>query len=53
MNCGALGLDWERLSLSSYLEAMTAQSSDGKDEKPEVAESPRMMRFLAAHKDAN
>jgi hypothetical protein len=30
---------------------MTAQSSDGKDEKPEVEASPRMMRFIAAHRD--
>lgn len=51
MNCGALGLDWERLSLSGYLESMTAQSIDGKDEKPEIEATPRMMRFMSAHKD--
>ncbi len=45
-NCGAMGLDWERLSMSGYLEAMAARDPD----RSEGAEpSKRFLRFAAAH----
>jgi hypothetical protein len=45
-NCGQLGLDWERLSLSSYLEVMHAQQSDEKG-IPEASDG--LKRFMQAH----
>lgn len=50
-NCGTLGLDWERLSLSGYLEALTARS-DKDGAAPDAEATPRMKRFMAAHKGA-
>lgn len=46
-NCGALGLDWERLSMSGYLEAMAARSGDQETGAPDI--SPALKRFMAAH----
>jgi len=46
-NCGAMGLDWERLSISGYLEAMAARSGDQDAGAPEI--SPALRRFMAAH----
>lgn len=46
-NCGALGLDWERLSMSGYLEAMAARSGGQDSGAPEI--SPALRRFMAAH----
>lgn len=45
-NCGAMGLDWERLSMSGYLEAMAARDPERTD-NPEP--SKRFLRFAAAH----
>lgn len=46
-NCGAMGLNWERLSMSGYLEAMAARSGDQDTGAPEI--SPALRRFMAAH----
>ena len=46
-NCGAMGLDWERLSMSGYLEAMAARSGDQDIGAREI--SPALQRFMAAH----
>lgn len=43
-----MGLDWERLSLSGYLEAIVAHTADGPDKK-EAELTPRMRRFMGAH----
>lgn len=53
-NCGAMGLDWERLSMSGYLEAMAARSGDlGADAEPgEVHDRERLLRFHNARKGA-
>jgi hypothetical protein len=47
-----MGLDWERLSLSGYLEAIVAHTSDGEGGKsePEVSDRARLSRFHTAHK---
>lgn len=34
VNCGVLGLDYERASLSDYLEALSAHNEMNSDEKP-------------------
>lgn len=47
VNCGQLGIDWERCSLSMYVEAVNAQSADGA--KPEAADEPDLRRFMKAH----
>lgn len=47
-NCGALGLDWERLSLSGYVEAMNAGERDD-GEVTITADVSRLKRFMAAH----
>ena len=49
MNCGTMGLDWERLSLSGYLEAIVSHTADGPD-KQEAEMTPRMRRFMDAHR---
>ena len=41
-NCGLAGLDWERLSLSGYVEAM--QAEDPGDGEPDTS---RLRRFMA------
>jgi hypothetical protein len=46
-SCGAAGLDWERLSLSCYLEAMTAKT--GEEAQGSSEPNPRFKRFMAAH----
>lgn len=46
-SCGAAGLDWERLSLSCYLEAMTAKT--GEEAQGASEPNPRFKRFMAAH----
>ena len=46
-NCGAMGLDWERLSMSGYPIAMAARSGDQDTGAPEI--SPALRRFMAAH----
>lgn len=49
VNCGKMGLDWNSLSLSGYLEALTANNAAHDDKKaPEIGE--RMTRFLSAHR---
>lgn len=48
MNCGAMGLDWERLSLSGYLEAMVAQSGEGPKAEPTVTDAARLRMFRKA-----
>lgn len=45
-NCGAMGLNWERLSLSGYIEAMNARNSDGETEKADTSD---LKRFMEAH----
>lgn len=45
-NCGQLGLDWERLSLGEYVEALEAHNA-ASDPKPE-ADMDRLRRFKAA-----
>jgi hypothetical protein len=45
-NCGNMGLNWERLSLSGYVEAMNAQSDETQG-KPQLSEG--FKRFTAAH----
>ncbi|MEN6450341.1 MAG: hypothetical protein ABFC96_07615 [Thermoguttaceae bacterium] len=37
-NCGNMGLDWERLSLSGYLEALEAHNdAHSTDKKPQAS----------------
>jgi len=45
-NCGAMGLDWERLSMSGYLEACGARDPD---RSTETEPTPRFKRFATAH----
>lgn len=47
-NCGAMGLNWERLSLSGYIEAMNARAADGETEKADVS---GLKKFMSAHVD--
>lgn len=47
--CGKAGLDWERLSLSGYLEAMSVLSPDYKPGGGGGV-SDGLMRFVKAHK---
>lgn len=49
-SCGQLGLDWERISLSGYVEALNAgEGSDGGGGEA----STGLKRFLKAHGVAN
>lgn len=46
VNCHQLGLDWERASLSDYLEAIDASApADGKA----PIDTEGLQRFVAAH----
>ena len=47
VNCSALGLDWERASLSAYLEAMEAHSAAA--EKGASGDLSDLQRFMEAH----
>ncbi len=51
-NCGGMGLDWERLSLSGYFEALEAHNeAAGGDGKPKgVQDVDRLRRFMDAHR---
>ena len=49
-NCGTLGIDWDRLSLSGYLEAMAAYSGMGEPGKPDVTVTPALRRFAEHHR---
>lgn len=46
-NCHNVGLDWERASLSAYLEATQAASADPKDRVVEASDDLRS--FFKAH----
>jgi hypothetical protein len=51
-NCGALHLDWSRLSLSAYFEAMEAHNEanePGKSKSLDAADAERLDRFNKAH----
>jgi hypothetical protein len=50
-NCGGLGLNWERLSLSGYLETLNAKTDPG--DQPSAEPTPRLKRFMAAHGKAD
>lgn len=47
-NCGTMGLDPERLSLSGYLEALDARDPDSSN-KPTPEPTNQIKRLLAAH----
>lgn len=47
VNCGELGLSWERTSLSMYLEACAARDPEAPKADPVSDEGLR--RFMAAH----
>jgi hypothetical protein len=47
VNCGALGLDWERASLSAYLEAMEAHGAAA--EQAAGDDLSDLQRFMEAH----
>ena len=47
VNCSALGLDWERASLSAYLEAMEAHGAGA--EKAAGGNLSDLQRFMEAH----
>lgn len=47
VNCSALGLDWERASLSVYLEAMEAHGAAGA--KTASGDLADLQRFMDAH----
>jgi hypothetical protein len=49
-NCGAMGLDWERLSMSGYLEAIAARGGEyeGAGEPGEPHDRERLLRFHRA-----
>lgn len=47
VNCGELGLDWERCSLSMYVEACMARDPDA--QKPQAADDPGLRKFMKAH----
>lgn len=49
VNCGHMGLDWERASLSAYIEAVLASRSDGAEEKPDPTKDEGLARFFKAH----
>ncbi|WP_310533123.1 hypothetical protein [Novosphingobium sp.] len=51
-NAGAMGLNWERLSLSGYLEALEAaneMNDPNAPKSPTPAASSQLKRFIAAH----
>lgn len=48
-NCATLGLDWERTSLSAYIEAINAGEAAS---EPQVSDPARLKRILAARKAA-
>jgi len=43
-----MGLDWERLSLSGYFEALEAYN-EGQGGTEKVSDLPRLRRFMEAH----
>lgn len=49
-NCGQLGLDWERVSLSGYLEALEAYNEAMAPEKraPSAEGAERLAAVMAA-----
>ncbi|QOV95268.1 hypothetical protein [Novosphingobium sp. ES2-1] len=47
VNCGEVGLDWERTSISMYLEAMSARDPEQPADKE--VETGTLSRFLSAH----
>jgi hypothetical protein len=53
-NAGAMGLDWERLSLSSYMEALEAANEMNDPDAAKKAGSDtdatgRLQKFMSAH----
>ena len=51
-NCGGMGLDWERLSLSGYFEALEAhnEAAGGDGKTKGVQDVDRLRRFMDAHR---
>lgn len=47
-NCGAMGLDWERLSMSGYLEAVDARSRADGGARGVPADMSDIKRFMIA-----
>lgn len=53
-NAGALHLDWERLSLSSYFEAVEVHNEpQGNQEQRAPGDPERLRRFVDAHRGSN
>lgn len=46
-NCGELGLDWERITLGEYFEALEAHNEAAPGEKPEP-DLDRLRKFKEA-----
>jgi len=49
-NCGELGLDWERASLSMYLEAASSRDPDAKLDPDDPTDIERLRKFHRARK---
>lgn len=53
VNCGAMGVDWERMSLGAYAEALEAYNSEPSNAdggEPKIgADFDRLSRFHRAH----
>lgn len=52
-NCGGMHLNWERLSLSGYLEALEAhnEAPAAPGSEPRAPTDPeRLLRFVEAHR---
>jgi len=47
-DCGTLGLDWERLSLSAYMEAVEANNERNEAPGKAPADVDRLGRLVAA-----
>ncbi|MEJ7933489.1 hypothetical protein WG907_04355 [Sphingobium sp. AN558] len=51
-NCGGMHLNWERLSLSGYFEALEAHNdaNSGGGQEKGVKDIDRLRRFVDAHR---
>lgn len=49
-NCGGMHLDWERLSLSGYFEALEAHNEAASGEVSAPPDPERLRRFVEAHR---
>lgn len=49
-NCGAMGLDWERLSLSGYMEALEAhnEANSGDETERGGGDPEKLAKVMAA-----